>query len=167
MTRHFLHELAAIKKMVLYLGSMVEEKVHQIARIIEYNDSELAEEIIRTDYKIDDTLMEQALINLIDNAVKYSGNDCPVHIEAATGKEAVTIGIRDHGPGISKKDIPHLFERFYRIDKARSRDMGGTGLGLSIVKHIVNAHGGRITVDSTPGEGSTFTIHLPRKLIED
>lgn len=117
--------------------------------------------------EIDETLMEQALINLIDNAVKYSSNDCPVHIEAATGKEAVTISIRDNGPGIPKKHIPRLFERFYRVDKARSRNMGGTGLGLSIVKHIVNAHGGRITVDSTPGEGSTFTIHLPRKLIED
>ena len=111
---------------------------------------------------IDETLMEQALINLVDNAVKYSSKNRPVHVEAEAVKESVTISIRDHGPGIPKKHLPRIFERFYRVDKARSRDMGGTGLGLSIVKHIVNAHGGNITVDSTPGEGSTFTIYLPR-----
>ncbi|MEN8246899.1 MAG: ATP-binding protein [Thermodesulfobacteriota bacterium] len=116
---------------------------------------------------IDETLMEHALINLIDNAVKYSNENRPVHVEATTENEAVIISIRDHGPGISKKHLPRLFERFYRVDKARSRDMGGTGLGLSIVKHIVNTHGGSITVDSTPGEGSTFTIHLPRKLTDE
>jgi two-component system phosphate regulon sensor histidine kinase PhoR len=116
--------------------------------------------------EIDETLIEQALINLVDNAIKYSSNNRPVHIEAITGKETVTISIRDHGPGIPKKHIPRLFERFYRVDKARSRDLGGTGLGLSIVKHIVNVHGGQITVASTPGEGSNFIIHLPRKLTE-
>jgi two-component system phosphate regulon sensor histidine kinase PhoR len=69
--------------------------------------------------------------------------------------------VTDHGCGIDKDHLPRLFERFYRIDKARSRKLGGTGLGLSIVKHIVQAHGGRISVQSTPGKGSTFTIHLP------
>jgi two-component system phosphate regulon sensor histidine kinase PhoR len=110
---------------------------------------------------LDETLMEQALINLVDNAVKYSGKDRPVYIAAETRLDAVTISVRDHGPGIAKKHLPRLFERFYRVDKARSRDMGGTGLGLAIVKHIVNVHGGEILVDSTPGEGTIFTIHLP------
>ena len=105
--------------------------------------------------------MEQALINLIDNAIKYSSNNKPVLIEATSTENRVTISITDHGNGIPSKQIPRIFERFYRVDKARSRDMGGTGLGLSIVKHIIKTHGGSISVDSTPGKGSTFTIQMP------
>ena len=73
----------------------------------------------------------------------------------------MTIAVSDHGCGIDDEHLPRLFERFYRVDKARSRKLGGTGLGLAIVKHIVHAHQGRITVDSTPGVGSVFRIHLP------
>lgn len=111
--------------------------------------------------EIDETLMEQALINLIDNAVKYSPKERPVIINAALTEKMVIITIKDHGAGIPKKHIPRIFERFYRVDKARSRDMGGTGLGLAIVKHIINSHGGQIRVESTLGEGSTFTVQLP------
>ena len=71
------------------------------------------------------------------------------------------VAVQDHGVGINKKHLPRLFERFYRVDKARSRQLGGTGLGLAIVKHVVQAHGGHISVESTPGEGSAFSIHLP------
>ena len=71
------------------------------------------------------------------------------------------ISVRDQGCGIEKRHLPRLFERFYRADKARSRQMGGTGLGLAIVKHIAQAHGGHVTVESIPGKGSTFSIHLP------
>jgi two-component system phosphate regulon sensor histidine kinase PhoR len=73
----------------------------------------------------------------------------------------VLIRVRDHGCGIAQEHLARLFERFYRVDKARSRRQGGTGLGLAIVKHIIQAHGGRVTVKSAPGEGSEFTIHLP------
>jgi two-component system phosphate regulon sensor histidine kinase PhoR len=111
---------------------------------------------------IDATLLEQALVNLIDNAVKYSDSRSHVLIEAGTisGGE-IFIRIKDQGAGISQKHLPRLFERFYRVDKARSRKLGGTGLGLAIVKHVVQAHGGHVTVESTLGKGSTFTIHLP------
>jgi len=110
---------------------------------------------------IEPVLFEQALVNLIDNAVKYSSEKGKIQINAVKTGSGVFFSIQDNGIGISKKHLPRLFERFYRVDKARSREQGGTGLGLAIVKHIVQAHGGHVTVDSTPGKGSTFTIHLP------
>jgi two-component system phosphate regulon sensor histidine kinase PhoR len=111
--------------------------------------------------RIDATLLEQALVNLIDNAIKYSDQDSTVQIRTGRQDAEVLIHITDQGPGIHRRHLPRLFERFYRIDKARSRKLGGTGLGLAIVKHIIQAHGGHVAVDSTIGKGSTFTIHLP------
>ena len=98
----------------------------------------------------------------MDNAIKYSEPDDVVRIEgAADGPTECLIRVRDEGCGIEAEHLPRLFERFYRVDKARSRKLGGTGLGLSIVKHIVQAHGGSVAVESEPGVGSTFTIRLP------
>jgi two-component system phosphate regulon sensor histidine kinase PhoR len=102
------------------------------------------------------------VVNLLDNAIKYSDPEKKVRIQARTVGNEVQIRVQDHGIGIEKKHLPRLFERFYRVDKARSRALGGTGLGLSIVKHIAQAHGGHVTVESSLGEGSLFTIHLPR-----
>ncbi len=110
---------------------------------------------------IDAPLLEQAVINLIDNAIKYSNDNDNVDITVKQLDGEMTIQIRDYGCGIAEEHLPRLFERFYRVDKARSRELGGTGLGLAIVKHIVKAHGGTVTVDSVIGQGSTFTIHLP------
>ena len=109
----------------------------------------------------DATLLEQAVVNLLDNAIKYSEPESTIHLKARQNEMGVTIRVEDQGMGIAKKHLPRLFERFYRVDKARSRTMGGTGLGLSIVKHIAQAHGGEVSVQSTLGKGSTFTIHLP------
>jgi two-component system phosphate regulon sensor histidine kinase PhoR len=106
-------------------------------------------------------LLEQAVVNLLDNAIKYSEPGGSVQVEAARGDGEIRISVRDHGCGIEKEHLPHLFERFYRVDKARSRKLGGTGLGLAIVKHIIQAHKGRVTVDSIVGKGSVFTIHIP------
>ncbi|MDO3377738.1 two-component system histidine kinase PnpS [Geoalkalibacter halelectricus] len=106
-------------------------------------------------------LLEQAVVNLLTNAIKYSPREGKVAIEAARFQDKVTIRVQDWGCGIPKEHLPRLFERFYRVDKARSRKQGGTGLGLAIVKHIVQAHGGEVIVHSTPGQGSTFSIHLP------
>jgi len=110
---------------------------------------------------IDPTLLEQAIVNLLDNAVKYSDEGGTIRLEVSKEKGFVDIAVQDHGCGISKQHLPRLFERFYRVDKARSRQLGGTGLGLAIVKHIVQAHGGDITVESTTEKGSTFSIRLP------
>jgi len=83
-------------------------------------------------------------------------------VEASQTAEDIEIDVRDQGCGIEKEHLPRLFERFYRVDKARSRQLGGTGLGLAIVKHITQAHGGQVSVESIPGKGSTFSIRLPR-----
>ena len=111
--------------------------------------------------RVDATLIEQAILNLLDNAIKYSDNGSVVAIAVERRNGATGIHITDHGCGIAKNHLARLFERFYRVDKARSRQMGGTGLGLAIVKHIVQAHGGQVTVDSKPGRGSTFSVLLP------
>ena len=110
---------------------------------------------------VDPVLIEQAVVNLLDNALKYSDREKSVQIRARTVDCEIQIQVQDHGIGIEKKHLPRLFERFYRVDKARSRSLGGTGLGLAIVKHIAQAHGGHVTVESRLGEGSLFTIHLP------
>ena len=106
-------------------------------------------------------LLEQAVANLLDNAVTYSEPGGTVRVSAVTAGDELQLSVTDTGCGIEAEHLPRLFERFYRVDKARSRKLGGTGLGLSIAKHIVGAHGGTITVASRVGEGSTFTIHLP------
>jgi two-component system phosphate regulon sensor histidine kinase PhoR len=106
-------------------------------------------------------LLEQAVMNLVDNAIKYSSAGAKVCVEAEREASGVVIRVRDQGCGIAPQHLPRLFERFYRVDKARSRELGGTGLGLAIVKHIVAAHRGTVHVESTLGKGSTFFIHLP------
>jgi two-component system phosphate regulon sensor histidine kinase PhoR len=105
--------------------------------------------------------LHRALFNLVDNAVKYTREGGEVRLSTATANGEVTIEIDDNGIGIPQEDLPRIFERFYRVDRSRSREMGGTGLGLSIVKHVVQSHGGSIEVESTPGLGTHFKIRLP------
>jgi len=106
-------------------------------------------------------LIVQALVNLVDNAVKYSDPESEVTVSAQSRYGELCFSVTDIGPGIPQEEQGRIFERFYRIDKTRSRSLGGTGLGLAIVKHIALAHGGRVTLQSSPGEGSTFTLCLP------
>jgi two-component system phosphate regulon sensor histidine kinase PhoR len=106
-------------------------------------------------------LLEQALINLVDNAIKYSDPGAGVWIAVEQADAGLVVRVSDEGCGIEAEHLPRLFERFYRVDRARSRQLGGTGLGLAIVKHIVLAHGGTIGVESQPGVGTTFTMRLP------
>jgi two-component system, OmpR family, phosphate regulon sensor histidine kinase PhoR len=105
--------------------------------------------------------LTEALINLLDNAVKYTPEGGTVTVEASADGDGVRIVVTDTGIGIPPKELPRIFERFYRVDRARSREQGGTGLGLAIVKHIAEAHGGRVAVDSTVGRGSSFSLFLP------
>ncbi|MGC8512379.1 MAG: ATP-binding protein [Acidimicrobiales bacterium] len=102
-----------------------------------------------------------AVSNLVDNAIKYSEAGGAVHVEAHRTHRGVEISVADHGIGIPSRDLSRIFERFYRVDRARSRSTGGTGLGLSIVRHVATNHGGRVKVRSVEGEGSTFTLILP------
>ncbi len=106
-------------------------------------------------------LVEQAVFNLIDNGIKYSEPNKAIHVSARRDKDEVVITVQDEGWGIREEYMPRLFERFYVVDRGRSRKLGGTGLGLAIVKHIAQVHGGKVTVESEPGKGSTFQIHLP------
>ncbi|PLX33753.1 MAG: PAS domain-containing sensor histidine kinase, partial [Clostridiales bacterium] len=104
---------------------------------------------------------KQMLLNLVDNAVKYTPENGSVGVSAYRLDSDVFIKVKDNGMGISQEDVSRLFERFYRVDKARSRDIGGTGLGLAIVKHIVLAFGGDIKVRSDEGKGSEFIVRIP------
>ncbi|MBI5831998.1 MAG: PAS domain-containing protein [Armatimonadetes bacterium] len=113
--------------------------------------------------RVNAPLLEQAVANLLDNAVTYSEPGQTVAVTIESDDAEIRLSVADAGCGIAAEHLPRLFERFYRVDKARSRKLGGTGLGLSIAKHIVGAHGGTITVESRVGQGSTFTIHLPRQ----
>jgi two-component system phosphate regulon sensor histidine kinase PhoR len=109
----------------------------------------------------DDTRLSQVMINLLDNAIKYTPNDRSIKISVYPKEKFVQIDVSDTGMGIPQENLPRIFERFYRIDKSRSRTLGGTGLGLSIVKHIVQGHGGEVWVKSELEQGSTFSFIIP------
>lgn len=111
--------------------------------------------------RINGPLLEQAVANLIDNACKYSPAGGTVQVEAVRVETEIVIRVRDQGRGIEQQHLSRIFERFYRVDKARSRKLGGTGLGLAIVKNIAQAHAGRVAVESMPGQGSSFSLYLP------
>jgi len=104
--------------------------------------------------------MTQVLINLISNSIKYGKRGGFIKISCHQGKDKCVVRIRDNGIGISEKNLPRLFERFYRVDKSRSREQGGTGLGLAIVKHIIEAHGLEINVQSKVGKETVFTFSI-------
>jgi two-component system phosphate regulon sensor histidine kinase PhoR len=112
----------------------------------------------------DERRLEEVVHNLLDNAVKYSHQNGRILIQAGEPDEEVVLSVRDEGVGIAANDLPRIFERFYRADRARSRELGGTGLGLSIVKHIAQLHGGRVEAESVVGQGTTIRVILPNPL---
>jgi two-component system sensor histidine kinase SenX3 len=124
---------------------------------------DVAEPSRRLDLLGDRRQLVSAVFNLLDNAIKYSAPGSSVTISARTDGEHVQLSIADRGIGIPRRDLERVFERFYRVDRARSRETGGTGLGLAIVRHVASNHGGKVTVESREGEGSTFTLVLPAR----
>jgi two-component system phosphate regulon sensor histidine kinase PhoR len=113
---------------------------------------------------VDPLKITQVLENLLDNALKYTPKGSAIDVSATMREGKVEVCVKDTGPGIPEADLPHIFERFYRVDKGRSREKGGTGLGLSIVKHIVQLHGGQVRVESKLGQGTAFYFTVPQRL---
>ena len=114
--------------------------------------------------RADETRLHEVLYNLLDNALKYSRENGEIRLRAAQHGSEIVLSVTDNGIGITKDDLPRIFERFYRADKARSRELGGTGLGLAIVKHIAQLHGGRVEAESELGKGTTIRVILPARL---
>lgn len=153
----------------------VEFEIHRVGELVQAAVDDCAhlalEKGVRLEVHVpDDThiyinksLMGQALVNLIDNAIQYSGAGSSVQVSCACNAHTVELAVSDNGPGIEKKHLERVFERFYRVDQGRSRHQGGTGLGLAIVKHIVQIHGGKVQVESNVGRGSCFSIVLQRE----
>ncbi|MFC5604408.1 two-component system histidine kinase PnpS [Sporosarcina koreensis] len=142
-----------IEKSMKIISGLLEKKNMVIVKDIQSNIS----------VEADADRLIQVLVNLLTNAINYSKENTTISIHASETADEAIIEVKDEGMGIAKTELPRLFERFYRVDRARSRDSGGTGLGLAIVKHLIEAHGGKVTVDSELGVGSIFTIHLPKK----
>ena len=122
---------------------------------------DVAEPSRRLTVRGDRRQLVSAVFNLLENAVKYSDDGSQVTVAVATDDADVAISVADRGIGIPARDLERVFERFYRVDRARSRETGGTGLGLAIVRHVAANHGGSVTVTSAEGEGSTFVLRLP------
>lgn len=146
-----------------YIKPVMERIFATVAPLVHEKEIELTTEIA-DDFSalaVSENYLSQVLLNLIDNAVKYTPKGGKVFVRACKKNNTAFIEVEDTGIGIPADSIPRVFERFYRVDKARSRDMGGTGLGLAIVKHIVESHGGSVSVQSQPGQGSCFCFTLP------
>ncbi len=156
------HDSGGFEKETTFVSAVIHSSISICSPRAEKKDIHIdAECPPRMEFFANGALIEQALVNLIDNAIKYSPAGSRIHLKCKRKDGQTHIHVEDNGPGIPEEDVPRIFERFYRVDKTRSRDMGGTGLGLSIVKHIVLAHGGNIQVQSTLGKGSKFSFTLP------
>ena len=146
----------------LDIGALLQEQVKRLSPLARENGIEL-DCAVRESLEItgDSLKLQQVVYNIIDNAIKYTPRGGEVHCTLSRSGRRAVIRVADTGVGIPEQDLPHIFDRFYRVDKARSRETGGTGLGLSIVKQFVLLHGGTIDAKSAPGKGSTFIIELP------
>jgi two-component system phosphate regulon sensor histidine kinase PhoR len=146
----------------LELGTLYGQVLSLFRERADRKGIELVNEGAGTRVRGDRRALEHVLTNLVDNAVKYCGKGAHVRLIAAELGEQVMVSVADDGPGIESRHLPRIFERFYRVDAGRSRELGGTGLGLSIVKHLVEAQGGSVQVDSRPGQGTTFSFTLKK-----
>ncbi len=143
------------------LGPLVEECVHQLRPLAQGKNVTLQADLAPVEVTGDPVRLAQVVTNLLGNAVQYNRPGGAVHIRLEAGEAGAVLSVRDTGVGIPEEDRPHIFERFYRVDKARARTSGGNGLGLAICKSIVEAHGGTIGFETRAGEGTTFWVRLP------
>ena len=150
-----------LKKQKICLNKLIAECMLKVLNIASLKGQKIFfDDSIEINYKGDYSKLQQCFLNLLTNAIHYSGENTVITIKIWKEKRTVKIQVIDQGIGIPEKDLPHIFERFYRVDKARSRHTGGSGLGLSIVQSIISVHGGRINVESLQEQGTTFTVIL-------
>lgn len=149
------------------LSNLIEEIFTNLSSKAEERGIKLVNEVTKETFVFADSMrLEQMLTNLIDNAVKFNHEKGSVYVSFSRQNGKDLIAVTDAGEGISADHLPRIFERFYRTDRARSREIGGTGLGLAIVKHLARLHGGEVAVNSMLGKGSTFSIELPQVIAE-
>jgi signal transduction histidine kinase len=140
---------------------VVDEVVGGLSALAAAKQIEVATEVSVASVETDRDRLRGVLENLVENALKYTPEGGRVTVSARPEGDTAVFSVEDDGPGIAAEHLPRIFERFYRVDKARSRELGGTGLGLSIVKHLVESLGGAVSVSSEPGRGSRFVVRLP------
>ncbi|MDD6050701.1 MAG: HAMP domain-containing sensor histidine kinase [Clostridiales bacterium] len=157
-------QTAALKLDNIDLSALCEETLHALHPAADKANVKLCGDIEESvALPGDESKLSQVVYNLIDNAIKYTGEGGEVTVTLRADSRAATLEVKDNGIGIPEEDVKHIFDRFYRVDKARSRATGGTGLGLSIVRQMVQLHGGEVHVASTAGQGSVFTVTLPMR----
>jgi two-component system phosphate regulon sensor histidine kinase PhoR len=142
-------------------AEVVDEVMAALGALAAAKQIEVKAHVDAPEFETDQDRLRGVLENLVENALKYTPAGGHVSISAHTDDGSVVFEVADDGPGIGAEHLPRLFERFYRVDKARSRELGGTGLGLSIVKHLVESVGGAVSVTSEPGLGSRFRVRFP------
>jgi two-component system, OmpR family, phosphate regulon sensor histidine kinase PhoR len=153
-----------ISKRYFEINSFIQTVVYELSELSKKRKVEInikSEVSDKTRAFGDEERLKQVIVNLIDNAIKYTSDNGKIVIRITKTEKDVIISVSDNGVGIPKDDLPRIFERFYRVDKTRSRDMGGSGLGLSIVKHILELHHSTIKVESEEGRGTRFEFNLP------
>ncbi len=156
-----------LRKTSINLNDLLSEIILSVENRLKEKNLELKEDLQATIIFGDEDLLREVILNLLDNAIKYTPENGNILIGSHETSEGIVFFIKDNGLGVPKESLPRIFERFYRVDKGRSRAMGGTGLGLSIVKHIIERHGGKVSVISELGKGSQFSFVIPSKNEED
>jgi signal transduction histidine kinase len=153
---------AKMESKLLDLADIVSSTAEQMSLLAEEKQLDMEIAAIRpVPVEGDQARLKQIVVNLLDNAIKYTPRGGKIHVRVIAAPPKAVLEIRDNGAGIAEAALPHVFERFYRADKMRSRDVGGAGLGLSIVRSITQAHGGTVDIQSTEGHGTKVTIELP------
>lgn len=154
----------AVRPRSVDVPSFVSKVADALRPLAEKRGHELILQTCPVDLVADPDLLDRAISNLVDNAIKYTPEGGRIRLSARAERDDIVFEVEDNGIGIPEADQPRIFERFYRVDRSRSRELGGTGLGLAIVKHVAQLHGGAVSVDSRPGVGSRFTLRIPRRL---